>query len=152
MSDLTECAASLRRRGFDVKHVVNPGHGWLLEHAKAFDAVFVNVHAHPHQRIGTLRLSGHAAMQFWRAFWREHPTVIFTGFGNPDALYELPAAPNFYQVFGHCPASQEAAVEAWLGERNPTAQMPLRPRRLWVDPASLGFGSTIQSLPPGKPP
>jgi hypothetical protein len=86
-----------------------------------------------------VRLTGDVIMNLWRAFWTDHPCVVFTSFGNPWTLYELPHLPNLWLAWGHPVASQRAAVRAWLGEIPPQGRMPVRMPKLQVDPASLGL-------------
>ncbi len=114
----------LRKRGMSVEHVDNPSHSWLIEKAPEFDAVFVNFAVVPHSHMGTVRLTGDLIMPFWRGFWLRCPNAVFTSFGNPYTLYELPHLPNFYATYGFPAVSQIAAVRAWLGETQPIATAP----------------------------
>ena len=125
-NDLPRVDEELRRRGFDVTHWLNPGHRKLQKAGGTFAAVFVNFVIVPHSLIGTTRLVGAAVMPLWRAFWRDCPQAVFTTFGSPYHLYELPHLPNFYMAGGPGEVSQRAAVRAWLGEIRPTAKCPVR--------------------------
>lgn len=137
--DLEFVAEELRARGHQVTHLINPGHHELARLAGEHEVVFVNIHLMPHQRIGTVRLTGDVIMNLWRAFWTDHPCVVFTSFGNPWTLYELPHLPNLWLAWGHPVASQRAAVRAWLGEIPPRGRMPVRMPKLQVDPKHLGL-------------
>ena len=125
-SDLPFVDEELRGRGFEVTHCHNPSHRRLQKAAKEFDAVFINFAIVPHALIGTTRLVGAAVMPLWRAFWLECPQAVFTTFGSPYHLYELPHLPNYWMAGGPAEASQRAAVRAWLGEIKPTALCPVR--------------------------
>jgi hypothetical protein len=116
----------LRKRGLLVDHLPGMSHADLIARAGEYDAVFVNVVMYPHARIGTIRLTGEVAMPFWEAFWVDHPRVIFTAFGSPYLLYELPHLPNLWAAYGNSPASQTAAVKAWLGEIEPRGNCPVK--------------------------
>jgi hypothetical protein len=123
--ELTVVDEELARRGLLVEHLVNPKHGELVRRAGEFDAVFVNLMVLPHSRIGTIRMTGPVVMPFWRSFWVGHDHVVFTSFGNPYVLYEMPHLPNLLLAYGPTEASQRAAVGAWMGEFNPTARPPV---------------------------
>ena len=124
-SDLPFVDEELRKRGFDVTHYLNPSHSKLNKVAKTFDAVFINFTIVPHALIGTTRLVGSAIMPLWRAFWVDCPQAVFTTFGSPYHIHELPHLPNYWMAGGPCKISQRAAVRAWLGEIKPTAKCPV---------------------------
>ena len=123
--DLPAVDEELRKRGFEVTHYVNPSHNELHKVAKDFDAVFINFAIVPHALIGSIRLTGPAIMAFWRAFWLDCPQAVFTTFGSPYHLHELPHLPNYWIAGGPNEVSQRAAVRAWLGEIKPTAKCPV---------------------------
>jgi beta-N-acetylhexosaminidase len=116
----------LGQRGLQVDHLPGMSPADLMAKAGEYDAVFVNVVMYPHARIGTIRLTGEVAMPFWEAFWVDHPHVVFTAFGSPYLLYELPHLPNLWAAYGNSPASQRAAVKAWLGEIEPQGKCPVK--------------------------
>ena len=125
-NDLPFVDEELRKRGLKVTHELNPSHGKLQKASKAFDAVFINFVIVPHALIGTTRLVGSAIMPLWRAFWLDCPQAVFTTFGSPYHLHELPHLPNYWMAGGPCEVSQRAAVRAWLGEIKPTAKCPVQ--------------------------
>jgi beta-N-acetylhexosaminidase len=124
--DLETVDAELRRRGYHVDHVAHPSHEELIRRAGDYDCVFVNIVHTPHALMGTMRLTGELAMTFWRAFWVDHPNVVFTSFGSPYHLYEFPHWPNLYVAYGPSEFSQVAAVLAWLGEIEPAGICPVK--------------------------
>ena len=115
----------LRRRGFQVDHLLNPDCERLITAAGDYDAVFVNLVHTPHALIGTIRLTGEVAMPFWRAFWVDHSNAVFTSFGSPYHLYELPHLPNMLLAYGPSEFSQRAAVKVWLGEQDAKGRCPV---------------------------
>jgi beta-N-acetylhexosaminidase len=124
--ELTVIDDELRARGVQVDHWVNPSSEQLIEGAGGYAAVFVNVVQTPHARMGTIRLTGEIAMPFWRAFWVDHPNAVFTSFGSPYLLYELPHLPNLVLAYGPSEFSQRAAVKVWLGEMPAAGVAPVR--------------------------
>ena len=117
---------ALRERGFRVDHLDNPNSQAMFDKAANYAVVLVNVVIYPHALFGTVRLTGEMMNFFWRAFYVDHPNVIFTSFGSPYLLYEQPHLPNLYLAYGHSRASQIAAVKAWLGELTPTGHCPVK--------------------------
>lgn len=114
----------LRLRGYKVDTLTNPTGATLNEAAKGYSAVFVNLHIPP--RYGTTALSAGPAMTLWSSFWTDHPQVVFTSFGDPYKIYEMPYVPNMINCFSNVPASQRAAVRVWLGEAPARGKSPVR--------------------------
>lgn len=125
-SDLPVVHQELEARGFIVSHWVNPSHHKLQNESANFDAVFVNFVVVPHALIGTVRLIGSAVMPLWRSFWNESPNVIFTSFGSPYHIYELPHLPNYWITGSISEVSQQAIVRAWLGEIEAKGRCPIK--------------------------
>lgn len=123
VKELSVVDYELRERGFAVEHLLNPGNDVLNTRCREFDAIFMNVHVMP--RYGTTRMFGQIASIFWNSFWHRHDTVVFTSFGDPYKLYEMPYVPNFVLTFSNTPSSQRAAVATWLGEIEPAGKLPV---------------------------
>lgn len=114
----------LKKRGFIVDHLKNPvGHD-LCKIASNYDVVFMNIHVLPH--YGTIFMTDTLARVFWDSFWPEHPCVIFTSFGDPYKIYEIPSVPNMINVYGSSPCSQRAAVKVWFGEIPAKGKSPVQ--------------------------
>ncbi len=123
--DLTAVDAALRERGFTVDHLVMPSAQEILDVVDAYDAVFVNLLLVTHSLMGTIRLTGALIMAFWNSFWPGRDKVVFTSFGSPYHLYELPHLPNLYLTYSPTEVSQRAAVKVWLGELAPQGICPV---------------------------
>ncbi len=115
----------LTSRGFVVDHMFNPGHNDVLAKIKDYDAVFVNVKTRAHCLMGTIRLVGPQIMPFWRAFWTENEKVLFTSFGNPYLIHELPHVPAMLNMYSATDEAQRTAVKVWLGELEPEGISPV---------------------------
>lgn len=124
--ELAAVDAELRRRGFEVDHLLNPGHTVLADAVDRYDLVCVNVVHVFHAPIGANRMIGNVAMTWWRGFWAARRNVIFTAFGSPFVVYEAPQWSNAVLTYGACEACQRAAVKAWLGEVEPRGTLPVR--------------------------
>ncbi len=123
--ELPEVDKELQRRGFKVTHLVNPKHTTLLKECSKYKAVFINISIIHQSRLGTTRMTGELLMSFWRAFWVNFDHVVFTSFGSPYHLYELPAIPNYTNVYSNAISSQKAAVAFWLGDIKATGISPI---------------------------
>jgi beta-N-acetylhexosaminidase len=138
-ADLDVFDEEMRRRGFQVEHLLNPNTRELLAAARAHDAVFIHVYVTPFTTMGTVRVTGGGFGSWgWRSLFNEHPCVLYTAFGSPYVAYELPHVPNLVATFGGTPVSQRAAVKVWLGEMDAQGTLPVRVPRV-----------TIRSLPIG---
>jgi beta-N-acetylhexosaminidase len=124
--DLADIDEELRKRGLEVDHLTNPGHTDLMEKSGAYACVFVNIVVYPHARMGTIRLTGDVIMSFWEGFFANHSNVVFTAFGSPYILYELPHLPNLYLTYSPARPCRVTAVRAWLGEFQPNAVSPVK--------------------------
>jgi beta-N-acetylhexosaminidase len=135
--DLEVVDEELSSRGFKVEHLLNPSNTEHAEQAPNYAAVFVNMHVSPDMRLGTLRLPGGIPVPQWMSLHREHPQVIYTTFGNPYTLYEMPQVNNLVATFGTSDESQKAAVRVWLGESEARGSLPFTQPEVSVRPIDL---------------
>ena len=112
----------LRNRGFIVDHMKNPAWDNAKILSEGYDAVFVNLHIVA--RYGSTRLLTGTADVFWTGFWHNKENVIFTSFGDPYKLAEIPFVPNYINCYSNTPASQREAVRVWLGESSGNGHIP----------------------------
>jgi len=115
---LSAAVETLRSRGYEVTVEINPSHRDMVARASEHDALLVNFLVMPHSQMGTIRLVGEGIFCLWRGPWLQVPDkpVVFTSFGSPFHLEELPHLPNLLLAYGDAPCSQRAAALAWLGE------------------------------------
>ena len=133
--DLEVFDEELRRRGFQVEHLLNPKTAELQEVAQTCAAVFINVYVTPMTTMGTACVTLDSfATWGWRALFTEHPQVFYTSFGSPYLLYELPHIPNLVAAYGGADVSQRAAVKVWLGEMAAQGVLPVTLPQIRVKP------------------
>ena len=123
VDDLHVVDEELRARGYQVTHLMRPSDKELQEAIPDHDVVFMNVHVLP--RYGSTRFYAGAAQTLWNAVWIDHPCVVFTSFGDPYKLYEMPYVPNYINAYSNTPSSQRAAVKVWLGEIEARGKIPV---------------------------
>lgn len=122
----------LRERGFIVDHMVNPGGMELLCNiCDDYDKIFVNF-KYP-AKFGSIRLCGDAIAAFKGSWWVDNPKVIFTSFGDPFKIFDLPCLHSYIAAFSMRETSQRAAVKVWLGEIEAKGKMPVALDR-WLQP------------------
>ncbi len=135
--DLDAFDNELRRRGYQVEHLLNPEDELLLAKTAESEAVFLNLMALPYMVLGTIRnLVGHLGHWNWRSFFVDHPQVVFTSFGNPYVLHEMPHLPNLLAAYGNSDVSQRAAVKVWLGEIEAQGDCPVNMPKVTIKPLS----------------
>ncbi|MGB3717861.1 MAG: glycoside hydrolase family 3 N-terminal domain-containing protein [Candidatus Promineifilaceae bacterium] len=135
VEDLSVFDDELRDRGFSVTHLLNPNNDELREGAAEHDVVFINVYTMPFAVIGTVRtVIGHFNSWSWRSLFADNSHVVYTAFGSPYLLYEMPHVPNLIATYGANNVQQRAAVKVWLGEIEPSGSCPVRLPKTKVRP------------------
>jgi beta-N-acetylhexosaminidase len=134
-ADLETFDLELRRREYQVDHLLNPESDELRQKVAGYDLVFMNIFTPPAMVLGTIRtVVGGFRSWGWRSIFVDHPQVVFTSFGNPYLLYEMPHIPNLALAYGASEVSQRAAVKVWLGEIEPQGECPVKMPRVTVKP------------------
>ncbi|MGF7145879.1 beta-N-acetylhexosaminidase [Anaerotaenia torta] len=123
--DLVFVDEELRKRGFEVDHLLNPkDSSQLSQIEKDYDAIFINIKYTP--RYGSVRMYGDSFLMFQNSWWVENKKVVFTSFGEPYKLYDLPSLHNYVNVYSNTEVSQRAAVKVWLGEIEAAGKSPVK--------------------------
>ncbi len=120
---------ALNSRGIKTVRINNASykevHDAMEEHN--FAAILINCGYNPMDCSGaSLRVGWSSIMCFWRGHIFRNPKVVFTSFGDPYKLYELPFLRTYINTFSSTQESQEAFVRVILGEieakgKNPVA-------------------------------
>lgn len=110
-------ANELEARGFEVVRVTNPSHYYVNDLIDTVDAVFVNAILNTSNCSGSsIRLHWSCMMSFWRGYLFKNPNVIFTSFGDPYKLLELPFLKTYVNAYASSLSTARAVVDACLGE------------------------------------
>ena len=97
--------------------MTNPNHYQINEYIDNVDAVFVNAIIDTTNCSGSsLRLHWAAMMAFWRGYIFKNKNVIFTSFGDPYRLLELPFLKTYINAYIVSEAAAKAVVDACLGD------------------------------------
>ena len=144
IQELETVDEELRRHGFVVDHLKNPTWEGGLKNVNDYDAIFVNLHIVA--RYGSTRLLAGTADVFWTGFWHDRDNVIFTSFGDPYKLAEIPFVPNYINCYSNTPASQREAVRVWLGESPGRGHIPTSLEGFYERSVSARSGRTIEAV------
>lgn len=128
IQQLDTVADELKKRGYVVDTMCANGldHHKLEETKDSYDVILVNCKISCRDYLGgTLRINRDNIMPFWRGVVMDHPCMIFTSFGDPYKLYDLPFLKTYINTFSQQVDTQKAFVEVLLGEREPVAKNPV---------------------------
>lgn len=116
----------LIKRGYETRVLVNPKHYLIKKIMYDYDCVLINCKMSSRDyHGGSLRIGWDTIMTFWRGYVLKHKNVVFTSFGDPYKLYELPFLRTYINTFSGSESSQRAAVKVILGETKSTAKNPV---------------------------
>ena len=65
-------------------------------------------------------------MVLWRGYVLHHKRVVFTSFGDPYKLFDMPYLKEYINAFSNDAAAQRAVVKVILGEIEPQGKNPVR--------------------------
>lgn len=126
--ELTVVEEELRKRGYEVdsRFAIGMNHHWIETQRDSYDCILINSRISSRDYIGgTLRINRDNIMPFWRGAVINHPCVIFTSFGDPYKLYDLPFLKTYVNAFSSSEDTQKAFVEVLLGEKPSVAKNPV---------------------------
>jgi beta-N-acetylhexosaminidase len=114
---LTEIDNELEKRGFSVVHMVNPPFPLFPGMENKFDFIFVNFNFPVEWATASCKCIGPQNRILMYGFTTDYSgKIMYTSFGSPFHLLEIPHLPNYINVHSDCTLSQHAAVKAWFGE------------------------------------
>ena len=109
-------ANALEKQGFETVRLSNPTHYKINELVDTVDAVFVNSIIDTTNGTGnSLRLSWNNMKTFWRGYLFKNKNLVFTSFGDPYKLMELPFLKTYINAYIASDAAATAVVQACLG-------------------------------------
>lgn len=117
----------LKDRGCTVDVKVNPSHYELENCEKDYDAVLICAKFLPSDYGcgASLRMGWESMHTFWRGYVLRHPKMIFTSFGDPYKIYEIPFIKTYINAFSPSTYTQQAFAKLLFGEILPTAKSPI---------------------------
>ncbi len=116
----------LEAMGYSVDCMTNPKHKVLQEILSDYSAVLMNCKMSSRDyHGGSLRIGWNNIMVMWRGYVLQHPKFVFTSFGDPYKLYDMPYLKEYINTFSYTDESQKAAVNVIFGKIKPTAKNPV---------------------------
>ncbi len=118
----------LNERGIKTITLKKPSHRDIekVYNENNISATLVNCSVSQIDSIGSsLRLGWDEVFAFWRGYIFRNPRVIFTSFGDPYKLYELPFLRTYVNAYSSTEESQKAFVKVLLGEIEAQGKNPV---------------------------
>lgn len=128
IKQLNVVSEELTKRGYTVdSYLASEISHYELEKIKdSYDCILLNSRISSKDYLGgTLRINWDNIMPFWRGVAIDHPCVIFTSFGDPYKLYELPFLKTYVNAYSSSYFTQSAFVEVLLGETEAVGKSPV---------------------------
>ncbi|MBR2878687.1 MAG: hypothetical protein IKB92_06260 [Clostridia bacterium] len=127
--DMKIVAEELLKRGHEVDVMSSAGldHRKIETERELYDCILLDCRISSRDYLGgTLRINSDNIGPFWRGVVVGHPCVIFTSFGDPYKLYDLPFLRTYVNAYSSSDDIQRAFVKVLLGEipavgKNPVA-------------------------------
>lgn len=126
--ELTVVEDELKKRGFRVDRInaIGLNHHKLEKEKNNYDYILINCRISSRDYLGgTLRINWDNISLFWRGCVINHPGVIFTSFGDPYKLYDLPFLKNYVNAFSSSDDIQRSFVKVLSGEISSLAKNPV---------------------------
>ena len=73
----------------------------------------------------SMRLGWNNIMVLWRGYVLHHKRVVFTSFGDPYKLFDMPYLKEYINAFSNDAATQRAVVKVILGEIEAQGKNPV---------------------------
>ena len=117
---------AFEERGYIVDEIYSAKHKQVQEIMDGYDMVCLNCKMSSQDYHGaTMRVGWNNIMVLWRGYLLQHPRFIFTSFGDPYKLFDMPYLKEYVNAFSFSAASQRAVVKVLLGEIEPKAKNPV---------------------------
>lgn len=121
-------AKELNNRGIETTVLTNPWHKDIKKvlEEKETACILINSRLYEDDSTGSsMRFTWKNAGVFWRGYVLRHPKVVFTSFGDPYKLYEVPFLDTYVNAFSAEKESQKAFVKVLLGEIEAKGKNPV---------------------------
>lgn len=117
----------LIERGYKVTEIFTPFAHTVLENvSEEYDCVLINSCVDPfYSSAGSMRLGDEHMGAFWDGYGLKHPKMVYTAFGSPYQLYELPFLHTFINTYAKDPDTQRNALKVIFGELEAKGQSPV---------------------------
>ncbi len=116
----------LQSYGYNVDVMVNVQFDTIQPIMDNYDAILVNCKmSSKDYHGGTLRMGWNQIMTFWRGYVLQHPNFVFTSFGDPYKLYDMPYLKEYINAFSSSEATQRAVAKVIVGKIEAMGKNPV---------------------------
>ena len=106
--------------------MTNPTHYKINNVIDSVDAVFVDSYIDTTNGTGnSLKLGWNNMMTFWRGYIFKNRNLVFTSFGDPYKLGELPFLKTYINSYIKSSAAVKATISACFGEKDFVGKSPI---------------------------
>lgn len=126
MADIRFFREELEKRGYEVDTLKIKNHYEVNKVKDNYDCILINCRIDSFNYLGgTLRINWDNINAFWRGAVVDHPCVIFTSFGDPYKLYELPFLRTYINAYSAAKESIRAVIKVIFGEIPAVGKSPV---------------------------
>ncbi len=116
----------LESMGYQVDELINVQHDEIQPIMNDYDAILVNCKmSSKDYHGGSLRMGWNQIMTFWRGYVLQHPNFVFTSFGDPYKLYDMPYLKEYINAFSFTDESQRAVAKVIMGKIKAMGKNPV---------------------------
>lgn len=114
------------KNGYVVGYYDNPEYTEIERIKEDYQMIMINCILSSRNHHGsTLRLGWSTAMIFWEGYALAHDNVVFTSFGDPYKIFDVPFMKTYINTFSHFPQSQIALAKVVMGQIEAQGKMPV---------------------------
>ena len=125
-NELAPMKEAFLARGYLVDEIYGAKHGQVHSCIDNYDLVCINCKISSLDYHGaTLRVGWDNIMVLWRGYALQHKRVIFTSFGDPYKIFDMPYLKEYINAHSNTAESQRAVVKLILGEIPDVAKNPV---------------------------
>lgn len=124
--DFLPLKKELESYGMSVTSIDNPDYLEVNKIKDEYDLIMINCPmSSDNFGGGSLRFNWEVIMTFWDGYVINHPRVIFTSFGDPYRIYDVPYMKTYLNAYSNFPETQKAVAKAVLGIESIVGKSPV---------------------------
>ena len=117
---------AFEERGYIVDEIHTAQYDEVQKIMDNYELICLNCKMGPADYHGaSMRLGWNNIMVLWRGYVLHHKRVVFTSFGDPYKLFDMPYLKEYINAFSNDAATQRAVVKVILGEIEPQGKNPV---------------------------
>jgi beta-N-acetylhexosaminidase len=114
--DFAPLKNELEANGMVVTSIDNADYNHVNKIKGEYDLIMINsILSADNYDGGSLRIDWEIVMTFWDGYIMDHPKVVFTSFGDPYKIFDVPYVKTYLNAYSQYPETQIAVARAVLG-------------------------------------